>query len=155
MDDQSAGDGWAWVLLVTDGTVIAYPPEVYRSRRRAELEAERWAWILSGEGVLDIERPFEGRWRVADRDVRLIGVGSVGVFGNPPWIGTYWTRDGYPDPEAVVLDGVSDARAWVREPASPGLDPPRTFGTPWFTAAVYVVHGEEEHAVAQLAKVVV
>jgi hypothetical protein len=153
MHDTSTIDEVAWVLLVTEGTVISYPPEIYRSHRRAALEAERWAWLLSGEGILDVARPFEGRWIVADRDVRLIRAAADDV-GESPWVGTYWTRHGYPDPEALILHGERDARTWVREPPAGGLDPPLIFGAPWFTAAVYVVRGEEEYAVAHLAKVV-
>lgn len=154
MRDQSPEGTREWVVLVTDGTVIDYPPEVYHSRERALLEAERWAWLLSGEGTLDIERPFEGRWQVRDRDIRLVEVERHGGLAGLPWIGTYWTRSGPPDPEALLLDGETDARAWVRQPPTPGLDAPQTFDTPWFTVAIYVVHGEEEYAVAHLAKVV-
>jgi hypothetical protein len=154
MRDQSAESTREWVVLVTDGTVIEYPPEVYHSRERALLEAERWAWLLSGEGALDIERPFEGRWQVRDRDVRLVEVERHGGLVGLPWVGTYWTRSGPPDPEALLLDGEADARAWVRQPPSPGLDAPQTFDTPWLTVAIYVIRGEEEYAVAHLAKVV-
>ncbi|MDP9330013.1 MAG: hypothetical protein M3P11_05160 [Actinomycetota bacterium] len=143
----------AWVLFVTDGTVIAYPPELYRNREKASLEAERWAWFLSGEGVLHIERPFEGRLIVGERDVRLIQVDWSAPSG-APWIGTYWTRDGYPDPEAVVLLGESEARGWVRETPQNGSRPSQLFRTPWFEAAVFPVRGEEEYAVAHLAKVI-
>jgi hypothetical protein len=153
MARRSIPNNRAWVVLVTDGTVIAYPPEIYRSRSRAVLESERWAWVLAGEGVLEIERPFDDRWSVADRDVRLIEVGTGGSL-ETPWIGTYWTRDGAPDPEAVVLADEVDARAWVRESPRPGFGEPRTFDNEWFSVAVYVVRGEEEYAVAHLAKVV-
>lgn len=155
MDGQPATDTRVWVVLVTDATVVAYPPEIYRSLSRAVSEAERWAWLLSGEGLLEVERPFEGRWRVADRDVRLVEANPQGWLARAPWVGTYWTRDGAPDPEAVVLGGELDARAWVREPPAAGLDSPRTFDTSWSSAAIYIVHGEEEYAVAHLAKVVV
>ena len=153
MGGQPTPNGRAWVVLVTDGTVIAYPPEIYRQRSRAVLESERWAWVLAGEGMLKIERPFDDRWSVADRDVRLVEVdwrASIDV----PWIGTYWTRDGAPDPEAVVLEDEVDARAWVRESPRPGLVEPQTFDNAWFSVAAYTVRGEEEYAVAHLAKVV-
>lgn len=153
MRDASTLDGAAWVLLVTDGTVISYAPEIYCCRQRAVLEAERWAWFFSGQGTLDVEQPFEDRWTVADRDVRLIPVAADAVLDSP-WVGTYWTRHGFPEPEALILDGERDARAWVREPPYEGLDPPIFFDTPWFSAAVYVLRGEEEYAVAHLAKVV-
>ena len=145
--------GTHWVVLVTDGTVVSYPPEIYDSSSRASLEAERWAWLSSGEGLVEIDRPFEGRWGIGERDVRLVQARRVGDVA-APWVGTYWTRHGVPDPEAVILDGEVDARAWVREPPSDGLDEPRTFDTPWSSTAIYVVHGEEEYAVAHLAKVI-
>lgn len=138
-------------MLVTDGTVIAYPPEIYRSHVRAVLESERWAWLLSGEGVLAIQRPFEDRWSVADRDVRLVEVDRRETFGSP-WVGTYWTRDGVPDPEAVVFRDESGARAWVRDPPALGLLEPRVFDTAWSSAGIYIVRGEEEYAVAHLAR---
>jgi hypothetical protein len=153
MTNSSAKQPLAWVLFVTDGTIIAYPPELYRNRERAELEAERWAWFLSGEGVLDIQRPFDGRLIVGDRDVRLIQVESSMAIDNP-WVGTHWTRDGYPDPEAIVLLGEEEAREWVRERPQDGAQPSHVFETPWFEVAVFQVRGEEEYAVAHLAKVI-
>ena len=42
-----------WVVLVTDGTVVSYPPEIYHSSSRASMEAERWAWLSSGEGLVE------------------------------------------------------------------------------------------------------
>jgi hypothetical protein len=153
MSQEPATDVGAWVVLVTDGALVSYPPEIYRSLPRASLEAERWAWLLSGEGRVEVGRPFGDRWTVGERDIRLVGVGPFGELTSP-WVGTYWTRHGAPDPEAVILSGEFDARAWVREPPSDGLKEPRIFDTKWSSAAIYVVQGEEEYAVAHLAKVV-
>ncbi len=153
MSRQPSVDIRAWVVLVTDGALISYPPEIYRSLSRASLEAERWAWLSSGEGLVEVDRPFDGRWSVGERDVRLVEVGRLGALVTP-WVGTYWTQHGAPDPEAIILDGEIDARAWVREPPSAGLDEPRTFDTSWSSVAIYIVHGEEEYAVAHLAKVI-
>ncbi len=61
-----------YAIIVTDGVALEYPPELYETHARARLEAERWAWILSGTGWLEVDNPFEGRRRVADRDVRLV-----------------------------------------------------------------------------------
>lgn len=154
MDGQMATETSVWVVLVTDGTVVAYPPEIYRSMTRAVSESERWAWLLSGEGLLEVERPFEGRWRVADRDIRLIEARLRESLASTPWVATYWTRNGAPDPEAVVMSEELGARARVRKPPAAGLEIPRIFETPWSSAAIYVVHGEEEYAVVHLAKVV-
>ena len=85
----------AYVVLITDGTIVEYPPEIYVSEERAQLEAERWAWVLSGGGWADVLSPFPGRWEVGERDVRLVEVS--GLDPNPAtWVGTYWTEDGYP-----------------------------------------------------------
>lgn len=143
-----------WVLLVTGGTVVEYPPEVYADLSRATTEAERWAWVLSGAGWLEIERPFPDRWRVGEREVRLVSLTSDGWGREPLWVGVFWDRDGTPDPEAVLFEGREEARAWVLQPPA-GIDKPiETEDLEWFASATYVRRGEEEYAVAHLAKVV-
>ena len=142
-----------FVLMVTDGTVIEYPPEIYFTRRRARQEAERWAWILAGGGWVEISEPFPGRWEVAGRDVRLSAsrwsVSSTAEL----WTGTFWTEDGYPDPEAVILSGREEARRWVS--TGPGGQPPTDLVEhPWMLAATYRRGDEEAYAVAHLAKVI-
>ena len=64
----------AWALLVTEGVVTLYPPELYLRLQRAVLEAECWAWILSGNGLIEVSRPSDDRWEVDERDVRLVEV---------------------------------------------------------------------------------
>ena len=143
-----------WALLVTGGTVIEYPPELYADEDRAIEEAERWAWVLSGAGWLDIQRPFPGRWHVEGRDVRLVPLASSAEPSTAWWVGTFWDRHGTPDPEALLLSGRAQALAWVLGPPA-GSDPPvETQEMPWFVSATYVNHGEEEYAVAHLAKMV-
>ena len=44
-----------YAIIVTDGVALEYPPELYETHARAQLEAERWAWILSGTGWLEVE----------------------------------------------------------------------------------------------------
>lgn len=68
----------AWVILITDGTVIEYPPEAYESAEQARNEARRWAWVLSGMGWLPIEESAHDRWVVGDRDVRLVQADGEG-----------------------------------------------------------------------------
>ena len=143
-----------WVLLVTGGTVIEYPPEVYDDEDRATAEAERWAWVLSGAGWLEIERPFPERWQVGERDVRLLSLTSDDGTRGPWWIGTFWDRNGSPDPEALLLSGRDDALAWVRRPPAGGDPAVETQEMPWFVSATYLSRGEEEYAVAHLAKLV-
>ena len=144
-----------YAIIVTDGVALEYPPELYQSHARAQLEAERWAWILSGTGWLEIDRPFEGRWSVGDRDVRLVPVTTKGETQEALWIGQYWTQGGLPDPEALVLSGREEALEWVREPPH-GADPAaETTELPWFVSTTYRVAGEESYAIASLARYVV
>lgn len=139
---------------MTGGTVIEYPPEIYSDPSRAIEEAERWAWILSGAGWIPVERPFEGRWRVADRDVRLVPVQWPAQSNGRVWVGTFWDRRGTPDPEAVLLGDREEARAWVLEPPTDQAEAVERQDMSWFASATYLNHGEEEYAVAHLAKVV-
>jgi hypothetical protein len=144
----------AWVLLVTGGTVIEYPPELYLDPVRATEEAERWAWILSGAGWAEIERPFVGRWEVGDRSIRLIETGLSAVSSLiGAWVGTFWDRSGVPDPEALLLESRETAARWVREPPA-GADLAAIEERPWFVAVTYLHGGEEEFAVAHRLKLV-
>ena len=140
----------SWVILVTDGTAIEFAPELYASHEHATDEAHRWAWLLSADGAAEIHEPFDGRIRVGIRDIRVVEVvgGSRAV---DPWVGTYWTSDGYPDPEAVLLFGRADAEAWATSPID-GLAPTSVETSPWHIAATFLSRGEEAYAVAHLAK---
>lgn len=107
----------AWVLLVTDGTILEFPPELYVDLSLATREAMRWAEILAMGNRRLIRRPFEGRWEVGPRDIRLVPAQlAQSLAGREPWVGTHWTRDGYPDPEAVLLPGRIEAKAWAESP---------------------------------------
>ena len=132
-----------WVILVTDGTVIEYPPEAYDSADQARDEARRWAWILSGMGWLSIDEPASDRWSVADRDVRLVRAQGTGS-----WVGTFWTWDGYPDPEALCLEGRAKARAWALAPLHDVLPAGSVVENDWMVAATFVRGEEEAYAVA-------
>jgi hypothetical protein len=136
-----------WVILVTDGTVIDYPPEAYLSRETARNEARRWAWIISGMGWIPIEEPEDDRWTVDDRDVRL-----VHVEGEGGWVGTFWTWDGYPDPEATLLEDRTTARAWVTAPLHDVLAPVAVEENDWMIIATFDRGGEEAYAVAHVLK---
>lgn len=141
-----------FAVIVTEGVALEYPPELYKTRSRAILEAERWAWILSGTGWLEVERPFGGRWTVGDRDVRLLEILTDVEPRNDNWVGQYWTKDGVPDPEALLLGSRDDALSWVVEPpvgAGPAIE---TIDKPWFVSATYGFGDEEAYAVASLAK---
>jgi hypothetical protein len=140
------------LLFVTDGVALEYPPELYARQERAELEAERWAWFLSGSGWLDIERPFDGRWTVGDRDVSLVQV-AADTTGEC-WVGQFRTRDGYLDPEAIIFPERDSALAWVTAPLHGVIQPTEIVELPWFVAATYPIRGEDAYAIASLAKVV-
>ena len=136
-----------WVILITDGTVIEYAPEGYGTAQRARVEAERWAWILSGMGWLLIEKPADDRWRVGDRDVRL-----VRVEGEGDWVGTFWTWDGYPDPEATLLADRAEARSWVVAPLDGAIEPAAIEENDWMIVATFERGDEEAYAVAHRLK---
>lgn len=141
-----------YAVIVTDGVALEYPPELYDSRARAILEAERWAWILSGTGWLEISRPFGERWVVGDRDVRLVRLTTHSESESEHWIGQYWTEDGVPDPEALLFGSREAAMSWVLEPPF-GADPAtETIDKPWFVSATYRFGQDEAYAVASLAK---
>jgi hypothetical protein len=137
----------AWVILITDGTVIEYAPESYEGEEQARDEARRWAWILSGMGWLPIEESAHDRWVVGDRDVRLVHADGVG-----DWVGTFWTWDGYPDPEAALLRDRSEARSWVTAPLHASLEPVTIEENDWMIVATFERGEEEAYAVAHRLK---
>ena len=96
-------DPQRWVLLVTEGLIIRYPPEIYHERAAAEREGERWAWILSTESSAPIERPFDGRWQVGEHWVRLVDAHVYEETSDEIWVGTYWTRDGGLRPRGGIV----------------------------------------------------
>jgi hypothetical protein len=136
-----------WVILITDGTVIEYVPEAYDTAQQARDEARRWAWILSGMGWLPIGESFDDRWEVGDRDVRL-----VRAEGEGDWVGTFWTWDGYPDPEATLLGGRPEARSWVTAPLDARLEPVAIEENDWMIVATFERGDEEAYAVAHRLK---
>lgn len=131
-----------WIVLVTDGTVIEYPPEAYESEELARDEARRWGWIVSGMGWLPVTEQSD-RWSVGDRDVRL-----VRAEGEGSWVGTFWTWDGYPDPEAALLRDRRSAREWAVAPLFGSLEPMSVEENDWMVVATYERKGEEAYAVA-------
>jgi hypothetical protein len=135
-----------WVILITDGTVIEYPPEAYKTVEQARDEAARWAWVISGMGWLPIEDASD-RWHVGDRDVRLVPADGEGT-----WVGTFWTWDGYPDPEATLLRDRSEARSWVTAPLHGSLEPITIEENDWMIVATFERKEEEAYAVAHRLK---
>jgi hypothetical protein len=135
-----------WIVLVTDGTVIEYPPEAYESEDLARDEARRWAWIISGMGWLPVIEETD-RWSVGDRDVRLVRAGGAGS-----WVGAFWTWDGYPDPEAAILRDRTSAREWAVAPLFGSFEPTSVEENEWMIVATYERKGEEAYAVAHRLK---
>ena len=140
--------------MITDGTVVEFPVEVYINGDRAQREAERWASALSDIVHETIQRPFDGRWEVGGLDVRLVECTVDSFHPNEEWwVGTHWTADGYPEPEALLLPGRSAARDWV-------LLPPGDLVLMGFEdegaaiSATYGVGDREAYSVAHFAKVV-
>jgi hypothetical protein len=130
----------------------AFPAEVYADERVAEREGERWAWTLSAGGRVPVERPFPGHWEVGDLWVRMVQT-FLHEDAQEIWVGTYWTRHGYPEPEAELFSDRAQAKEWATTPPSGGV----VFEireTPWHVAATFKVRGTEEDSIVQLAKVV-
>ena len=136
-----------WVILITDGTVIEYPPEAYDSVEHARSEAKRWAWILSDAGGLSVEMLDEDRWSVGNRDIRL-----VLAEGSGTWVGTFWTWHGYPEPEALLLGSRREARSWAVSPLLGSLEPSSIDENEWTVSATFEQWGEEAYAVAHRLK---
>jgi hypothetical protein len=145
-------DGDWWVLLVTDGFTVEFPPEVYVDERTAESESERWSRLLARDGHASIERPFPGRWEIGDHWVRLNPVRTDELV-EEMWVGTYWTRHGYPDPEAELFENPEAAREWALTPPAGGLVL-EVIQNPWMVGASYRVGDGQEEAVAHRAKVI-
>ena len=150
--DRVRADGEWWVLVVSDGLTIEFPPELYRDHDAARSEAERWARVLSRRSRSPIERPFEDRWQIGDEWIRLTHA-FLPEEGPEIWVITYWTRDGYPEPEADLIAEAAEARAWVLE-ARAGAVLVEAHDTSWSAAARFRVRGGEEEAEAHRAKVV-
>jgi hypothetical protein len=53
-----------FIIMITDGQAIEYPPEIYLDRRQAEREAEHWAWALSEpvSSKCSIRSRIDGKW---------------------------------------------------------------------------------------------
>jgi len=143
----------AWVLLVTDGTVLEAAPEVFLEEGIARFFAENWAWFLSYAGEFRIERPFDGRLQVGHRDIRLIPATLPTHASNELWVGTHWTESGYPDPESILLPGSKAARAWALAPLHESA-PDEVNSSRWHVAATFRRGDEEAYSVAYAAKVI-
>ncbi len=141
-----------WVVMITDGTVIAFPPEIYEVQEAAVSEAERWRQTLAHLKGHEVETGEGPPWEVGDLMVRLVQLGGSAAQLDGAWIGTYWTADGYPDPEALLLADRTAALAWVLEPPA-GFEPAIDVNaSQWFVSATYMDRGEETYAVASQAR---
>lgn len=140
----------AWVVLVTRGTAVAFPPELYLDREPAIREAKRWAWTLAGEGQLRVTCPFPGRWEVGDSDVRLEELRLPTAPGAQEiWVCAHWSPEG--SPEFNLVGGRWRAAAWVREPpADEGFE--GFAESAWQLAATFRSGDDESYSVAYPAK---
>jgi hypothetical protein len=143
-----------WVLLITEGTTIDLPVEIYVSRSAAVREAERWAWTFAGHGEIHIDRPSFNHWRVGIRDVRLVAY-LVNAFDPDAewWVGSHSTNDGYIDPLAVLLLGRAAARSWTLEPPE-GETLTSHVEHAWSVGASFARGKERSDSLSVLAKVV-
>jgi hypothetical protein len=135
-----------WVILVTDGVVIAYAPELYGALGHATFEARRWADALS-RGLVGVQEVTPDRLDVGDFAVRI-----VSVEGDGEWVGTFWSWDGYPDPEAVLFATREQARDWACADLDSGLSPTRIEESEWLVSATFIRSGEEAYATVHRLK---
>lgn len=146
-----------WVVMVTDGTVVAFPPEIYGSLEVAVSEAERWKQTLSERCGGQAESRGGPPWQVGDFTIRLIersAYASDTFTSTSTWVGTYWTADGYPDPEVELLPNRAAALAWVQDPPVGFERAVDTEESEWSVVSTYLDRGEETYAVAHRAKLV-
>lgn len=149
---EAGTDEHAWALLVTDGTVLEFPPELYFDHLLAVREARRWAESLAMGDPRAVRQPFEGRWEVGHRDIRVAEVDIPTPWpGRHPWVGTHWTSDGYPDPEATLLAGRDQAKRWVESPLR-GLSPHDISDQGYELVAVFQSGEDEEYSRATRLK---
>jgi hypothetical protein len=151
--DRSKDPGFL-ALLVSEGMSIAFPPEVYRARHKAEREMTRWAQALETVATTPAVTPFSGRREIGDYWVRLVDAEGTPSSASALWVCTFWTTDGYPDPEALLVQGRARARDWVRQPLSEALPPVSWSSGEWSETATFIDKGEECTAEAHLAKIV-
>jgi len=62
-----------WIVLVSDGDRIEYPPEVFARESTARREAYRWAWSMSSSGSAFRVRHVDG-WAAGIRDVLVVSM---------------------------------------------------------------------------------
>jgi hypothetical protein len=69
-----------WIVLVSDGDRIEYPPEVFASESVARREAYRWAWSMSSSGS-SVRVKHAAGWSAGIRDILVIPgwAGSIAV----------------------------------------------------------------------------
>jgi hypothetical protein len=142
------------VLLVSEGLSVAFPPEVYLARHKAEREMIRWSEALEAVATTPAIAPFSGRREIGDYWVRLVDAEGTPSSTSALWVCTFWTTDGYPDPEALLVQGRARARDWVRQPLSGVLPPASWSSGEWSETATFIDKGEECTAEAHLAKIV-
>jgi hypothetical protein len=151
MSEQAGPRHLVFAVMVTSGTIIEYAPELYRSRALAIDEAERWASVMGEQLQRSVRRPFEGRWDVGEHDIRVVECDTAGVDPTRAWwLGTHWSSDGSPDPEAQLISGKAAAREWVEK--EPGQPLSELRETRWTISATFGRDDNESYSVAHLAK---
>jgi hypothetical protein len=142
----------AWVLLITEGLTIAFPPELYSARSQALGEGQRWADALASIVGAGASTPWLGRWEIGDLWISVVEE-DLPASTDIPWVGTCWTPHGHPDPEALILGSQAQARRWVREPID-GAEPSGRTSSATSELAFFRARSGEYIVEAHRAKVV-
>jgi hypothetical protein len=102
-----------WVVAITEGTELRFPPEVYPTLSRATHEAYHWRWFLSRADEAKSTEVTEGHWRVGRVHVHLA---PATLPSSPPglelWVG-FQTRGPASQPRFALFASRGEARTWV------------------------------------------
>jgi len=106
-----------WIVVVTQQEAVAFPPEIYLSETRADLEAGRWAGCLAlampTPGASPIQ-PLAGTWLASTFQIRKKPTQIDLMRGsNDVWVGFSWDEQGYLEVDGEVLYGRGAAHIWV------------------------------------------
>jgi hypothetical protein len=145
-----------WIVFITHDQLVAFPPEVYLSLERAEVETDRWAQCLvraSADESVNVLRPLPGTWLVSPYEIRMKQTETMSLGEGELWLGLAWDERGYLVVDGELLAGRESASAWVSLDPSALRGQEREDPPNWFSADVETASGLQTHE-THLAKVI-
>ena len=146
-----------WIVVVFEGRRLRFAPELYPTQLRAEREAYRWGWFLSGGDQSKVQIVAEHHWKVGRTHIFLIASHVWELLPDAElWAGVSWGEDRQLRSSGVFL-GKYHAMSWLRSlPTDPNIRPgTKDHGT---SVSIEIKYGElhgggEVNAIAMPAKV--